>query len=119
MCHYTSFILFQTSKKGGTQQEGEKEEIRSLQEQLAALNEISVGGAVITAILPNFLQQASLSVSLLLVVPSFHSPYSTVLDFHCKDHCINTHIIVSMVLIEYFQKTIHHMYHCLVKCIGI
>ncbi|XP_014001138.1 centrosomal protein of 104 kDa isoform X3 [Salmo salar] len=33
----------QTSKKGGTQQEGEKEEIRSLQEQLAALNEISKG----------------------------------------------------------------------------
>uniref|UniRef100_A0A4W5PRU2 Centrosomal protein of 104 kDa n=1 Tax=Hucho hucho TaxID=62062 RepID=A0A4W5PRU2_9TELE len=37
----------QTSKKGGAQQEGEKEkeEIRSLQEQLAALNEISKGNS--------------------------------------------------------------------------
>uniref|UniRef100_A0A8C7UPH6 Centrosomal protein of 104 kDa n=1 Tax=Oncorhynchus mykiss TaxID=8022 RepID=A0A8C7UPH6_ONCMY len=62
------------SQKGGVQQEGEKEkeEIRSLREQLAALNEISVGGAVITALLPHFLQQASVSVSLLLVVHSFH-----------------------------------------------
>ena len=36
----------QTSKKGGGQQEGqkEKEEIHSLQEQLAALKEITVGG---------------------------------------------------------------------------
>jgi hypothetical protein len=41
--------LFQKSKKGGAQQEEKKEEIRSLQEQLAALKEISVGGAVITA----------------------------------------------------------------------
>ncbi|XP_038864112.1 centrosomal protein of 104 kDa [Salvelinus namaycush] len=37
----------QTSKKGGAQQEGEKEkeEIRSLREQLAALNEISKGNS--------------------------------------------------------------------------
>uniref|UniRef100_A0A8C7HBH6 Centrosomal protein 104 n=1 Tax=Oncorhynchus kisutch TaxID=8019 RepID=A0A8C7HBH6_ONCKI len=37
----------QTSKKGGVQQEGEKEkeEIRSLREQLAALNEISKGNS--------------------------------------------------------------------------
>jgi hypothetical protein len=69
---YASFILFQKSKKGGAQQEEKKEEIRSLQEQLAALKEISVGGAVITALLPHFLQQAGVSVSLLLVVHSFH-----------------------------------------------
>lgn len=37
----------QTLKKGGAQQDGqkEKEEIHSLQEQLAALKEITVGGA--------------------------------------------------------------------------
>lgn len=43
-------LLFtQTLKKGGGQQDGqkEKEEIHSLQEQLAALKEITVGGAVI------------------------------------------------------------------------
>lgn len=39
----------QTLKKGGGQQDGqkEKEEIHSLQEQLAALKEITVSGAVI------------------------------------------------------------------------
>lgn len=39
----------QTLKKGGSQQDGqkEKEEIHSLQEQLAALKEITVSGAVI------------------------------------------------------------------------
>lgn len=44
------FFSMQTLKKGGGQQDGqkEKEEIHSLQEQLAALKEITVGGAVIT-----------------------------------------------------------------------
>ena len=48
----------QTLKKGGGQQDGqrEKEEIHSLQEQLAALKEITVGGAVIRLRLRQFLQ---------------------------------------------------------------
>lgn len=42
-------IFSQTLKRGGGPQDGqkEKEEIHSLQEQLAALKEITVGGAVI------------------------------------------------------------------------
>lgn len=44
------FFFMQTLRKGGGQQDGqkEKEEIHSLQEQLAALKEITVGRAVIT-----------------------------------------------------------------------
>ncbi len=51
-------LLFtQTLKKGGGVQEGqkEKEEIHSLQEQLAALKEITVGGAVMRLCLHHFL----------------------------------------------------------------
>lgn len=43
-----SHFFTQTLKKGGGQQERQKQkEIHSLQEQLAALKEITVGGAVI------------------------------------------------------------------------
>lgn len=52
-------LLFtQTLKKGGGLQDGqrEKEEIHSLQEQLAALKEITVGGAVMRLQLHHFLK---------------------------------------------------------------
>lgn len=47
----------QNLKKGGDQQDGQKEEeeIQSLQEQLAALKEITVGGAVFRMPLHHFL----------------------------------------------------------------
>uniref|UniRef100_A0A4W5PIJ5 Centrosomal protein of 104 kDa n=1 Tax=Hucho hucho TaxID=62062 RepID=A0A4W5PIJ5_9TELE len=80
----------QTSKKGGAQQEGEKEkeEIRSLQEQLAALNEISVGGAVITALLPLFPSTGHLCIFCGEKDESFTEDG---LDLHYWKHCPMLH----------------------------
>jgi len=61
-CH----VFTQTLRKGGSQQDGQKEmEIHSLQEQLAVLKEITVGGVVIILRLHHF------SLPLLICVYDF------------------------------------------------
>uniref|UniRef100_A0A674ENH8 Centrosomal protein 104 n=1 Tax=Salmo trutta TaxID=8032 RepID=A0A674ENH8_SALTR len=87
------------SKKGGAQQEGKKDKIRSLQEQLAALKEISVGGAVITAPITSFPSTGQLvcvtpPCCAFISLPIFHCtgfPFlkSFVTPFICGGRCVS------------------------------